>query len=137
MADIDRTNRKDIRSYAEFDRGHHSGLRAGGDDYDRGYRNEFRSYSGGDRKLEIVKGNVFSANQMYVTTRPRSPEPQYPPRRRSAGTSGAWCFSDPEMKRRRRVASYKVYSVEGKVKSSLKKGFRWIKVKCSEIIHGW
>ncbi|KAF3322715.1 hypothetical protein FCM35_KLT12704 [Carex littledalei] len=52
-------------------------------------------------------------------------------------SSGPWCFGDPEMKRKRRVASYKAYSVEGKVKSSLRKGFRWIKVKCSEIIHGW
>jgi Domain of unknown function (DUF3511) len=52
-------------------------------------------------------------------------------------SSGPWCFGDPEMKRKRRVASYKAYSVEGKVKASIRKGFRWIKVKCSEIIHGW
>ncbi|XP_040380219.1 U1 small nuclear ribonucleoprotein C-like [Oryza brachyantha] len=53
------------------------------------------------------------------------------------GGGGMWCFSDPEMKRRRRVASYKAYSVEGKVKASLRRGLRWFKGKCSEIFHGW
>jgi hypothetical protein len=37
------------------------------------------------------------------------------------------------MKRRRRVASYKAYSVEGKVKTSLRRGLRWFKGKCFEI----
>jgi hypothetical protein len=41
------------------------------------------------------------------------------------------------MKRRRRVASYKAYSVEGKMKASLRRGLRWFKGKCSEIFHGW
>ena len=36
-------------------------------------------------------------------------------------------FSDPEFQRKRRVASYKVYSVEGKVKGSFKKSFSWLK----------
>ncbi|VAH06545.1 unnamed protein product [Triticum turgidum subsp. durum] len=43
----------------------------------------------------------------------------------------------PPMKRRRRVASYKAYSVEGKVKSSLRRGLRWFKGKCSDIFHSW
>ncbi|KAJ4833596.1 hypothetical protein Tsubulata_009214 [Turnera subulata] len=37
--------------------------------------------------------------------------------------SKSWSFTDPELRRKRRVASYKVYSVEGKVKGSLKKSF--------------
>ncbi|KAL5853905.1 hypothetical protein ACOSQ3_009023 [Xanthoceras sorbifolium] len=45
-------------------------------------------------------------------------------------------WNDPETKRKKRVAKYKFYSVEGKVKSSLKKGFRWMKKKYSHIIHG-
>lgn len=36
-------------------------------------------------------------------------------------------FSDPEFQRKRRVASYKVYSVEGKVKGSFRKSFSWLK----------
>ncbi|XP_008795587.1 uncharacterized protein LOC103711279 [Phoenix dactylifera] len=133
-------------------------LYAGGaraSDYDRGYRNEFRSIGGGsgNRRLEIVRGNVFSANQTYVTRPPPSRSTDLsmplPPSCRngaavrpysslssSGGGSGARCFGDPEMKRRRRVASYKMYSVEGKVKQSIRKSFRWIKGKCSEMVHG-
>ncbi|XP_073104770.1 uncharacterized protein [Elaeis guineensis] len=133
---------------------HTGGARAS--DYDRGYRNESLTIGGGnrDRRLEIVRGNVFSANQTYVTrpppSRPAYLPPSLPPSCRDGGTvrpysslsstsgggSGAWCFSDPEMKRRRRVASYKMYSVEGKVKQSIRKSFHWIKGKCSEMVHG-
>lgn len=96
-------------------------------EYDRPYRNEVVPY--GDRRLDIV-----------VKPPARSPPPPLPVSTRSGGGGGAgsaWCFSDPEMKRRRRVASYKAYSVEGKVKASFRRGFRWIKAKCSELIHGW
>ncbi|KAF3794323.1 hypothetical protein EJ110_NYTH01258 [Nymphaea thermarum] len=44
---------------------------------------------------------------------------------------------DPEMKRKRRVASYKAYAVEGKIKSSVKSSLRWIKGKYSEIRYGF
>ncbi|URD80690.1 hypothetical protein MUK42_02344 [Musa troglodytarum] len=146
MDDFERTNRNEHRYSAD------GGFPASS--HDRGYRNEFRAYGpgAGDRRLEIVKGNVFSANQTsyYAADRDRppspppprrrSPDPPFPPPRRSglspAGSS-AWCFSDPEAKRRRRVASYKAYAVEGKVKASFRKGFRWIKFKCSELVHGW
>ncbi|GMN33394.1 hypothetical protein TIFTF001_004132 [Ficus carica] len=36
---------------------------------------------------------------------------------------------NPEMKRRKRVASYNMYAVEGKLKSSLRNSFKWIKSK--------
>ena len=99
----------------------------------------------GDRRIEI-----------YTTAPPPLPPPPRlalppPPGRREGGvgsggsggggggggSANIWCFSDPEMKRRRRVASYKAYSVEGKVKSSLRRGLRWFKGKCSDIFHGW
>ncbi|KAK6151967.1 hypothetical protein DH2020_014602 [Rehmannia glutinosa] len=38
-----------------------------------------------------------------------------------------WSFNDPELKRKKRVASYKAYTVEGKLKGSFKKSFSWIK----------
>eukprot|EP00262_Sarcandra_glabra_P010908 TRINITY_DN2654_c0_g1_i2.p1 TRINITY_DN2654_c0_g1~~TRINITY_DN2654_c0_g1_i2.p1 ORF type:complete len:106 (+),score=0.76 TRINITY_DN2654_c0_g1_i2:204-521(+) len=94
---------------------------------------------GGDRKLEIVNGRAFSTNQKYIT-RARSPDPPpIPSRVKVKNTSSVkpWSFNDPEMKRRKRVAGYKVYAVEGKVKASFRKGFRWIKEKCSELVHGW
>ncbi|KAL1212060.1 hypothetical protein V5N11_028269 [Cardamine amara subsp. amara] len=41
--------------------------------------------------------------------------------------SRSWSFSDPESRRKRRVAGYKVYSVEQKMKGSLRKSFKWFK----------
>lgn len=48
-------------------------------------------------------------------------------------TAKTWSFNDPELQRKKRVAGYKVYSVEGKVKGSFRKSFRWIK----DIVYGW
>ncbi|XP_015577955.1 uncharacterized protein LOC8283192 [Ricinus communis] len=39
--------------------------------------------------------------------------------------------SDPEMKRRKRIASYNVFTMEGKLKSSVRNSFKWIKNKFS------
>ncbi|CAK7337818.1 unnamed protein product [Dovyalis caffra] len=36
---------------------------------------------------------------------------------------------NPEMKRRKRVAQYNMYTMEGKIKSSLRNSFKWIKSK--------
>ncbi|KAJ1283511.1 hypothetical protein BS78_03G133500 [Paspalum vaginatum] len=62
---------------------------------------------------------------------PSSP-PQVTARRRCGVRAG--CFGDPEMKRRRRVAAYKAYGVEGKVKASLRRGLKWFKRKFSGIL---
>ena len=37
--------------------------------------------------------------------------------------------ANPEMKRRKRVATYNMYATEGKLKSSLRNSFKWIKSK--------
>lgn len=42
-----------------------------------------------------------------------------------------------EMQRRRRVAGYRVYGVEGKVKVSFQSSMRWIKGKCTRVVDGW
>ncbi|KAK4780989.1 hypothetical protein SAY87_017095 [Trapa incisa] len=56
---------------------------------------------------------------------------------RGAGSmSKSWSFTDPELQRKKRVASYKVYAVEGKMKGSIKKSFRWIKSTCSNVVYG-
>ncbi|CAM0907501.1 unnamed protein product [Alopecurus aequalis] len=53
-----------------------------------------------------------------------------------APSSVSWFVGDQaEMKRRGRVASYKAYAVEGKVKASIRRGLRWIKAKCSHVVH--
>ncbi|KAK6159845.1 hypothetical protein DH2020_003226 [Rehmannia glutinosa] len=46
-------------------------------------------------------------------------------------------YSGGEIQRRKRVAKYKYYSVEGKMKNSLSKGLRWFKNTCSRIVHGF
>ncbi|KAJ0612193.1 hypothetical protein HanHA300_Chr01g0024781 [Helianthus annuus] len=47
-----------------------------------------------------------------------------------------WSFSDPELQRKKRVAEYKVYSVEGKLIGSFRKSFRWIKDKYNHVVYG-
>ncbi|KAI9106387.1 hypothetical protein K1719_021915 [Acacia pycnantha] len=49
----------------------------------------------------------------------------------------SWSFKDPELQRKKRIAGYKMYSAEGKVKGSLRKSFRWLKDKYSRVIYGW
>ncbi|XXG84381.1 hypothetical protein AAC387_Pa10g1907 [Persea americana] len=107
------------------------------------FHSGFRPYgSSGDRKLEIVNSRVgFSATHGYLAP-PPPPDLASTTSRKSKGSSSSsavkpWSFNDPEMKRKKRVARYKVYGVEGRVKASFRKGLRWIKNKCSEIVHGW
>uniref|UniRef100_A0A1D1YA81 Cytoplasmic dynein 1 light intermediate chain 2 n=1 Tax=Anthurium amnicola TaxID=1678845 RepID=A0A1D1YA81_9ARAE len=113
-------------------------------DYGRGYRSPgLQPYAAaGDRKKqpEIVGGKVYGASQAHLPARgpPEPPES----RARGGGSSGGgagWgrLVGDPEMKRRRRVASYKAYAVEGRVKASVRRGIRWIKGKCSGLVHPW
>lgn len=55
----------------------------------------------------------------------------------NGSVSKTWSFNDPELQRKKRVASYKVYAVEGKVKGSLRKSFRWLKERCTRVVYGW
>ncbi|XP_050366530.1 uncharacterized protein LOC126785004 [Argentina anserina] len=54
----------------------------------------------------------------------------------SGSISKSWSFSDPELQRKKRVASYKAYTVEGKLKGSLRKSFRWLKETCDRVVYG-
>lgn len=55
----------------------------------------------------------------------------------ASSSSKSWSFNDPEFQRKKRVASYKVYSVEGKVKGSFRRSFRWLKDKYTQVVYGW
>ena len=119
----------------------------------RGYRPPEPRYFGDDRNREIVAGRVFTTNHPYVIK--SLPPPQrsqdLAPYFRSkydldfqrrdgklGGRGGSlWCFSDPELRRRKRVAGYKAYSAEGKLKAKIRRGLRWIKVRCHELVHGY
>lgn len=94
----------------------------------------YRSY-GADRNVEIVSVKASAENRIFVGGRSRPCSFEYPfsPRKHNAvkatKTSKKW-WNEPEMKRRRRVAKYKLYNAEGKMKISLKKGMHWLKNKC-------
>ncbi|KAK3426178.1 uncharacterized protein LOC104449583 [Eucalyptus grandis] len=47
--------------------------------------------------------------------------------------SGFAASSDPELKRKKRIAAYNVFAAEGKLKSSLRNSFKWIKGKANEV----
>ncbi|CAL1409119.1 unnamed protein product [Linum trigynum] len=47
----------------------------------------------------------------------------------SGEKAGDFVSENPELKRRKRVAQYNIYSKEGKLKSSLRNSFKWIKSK--------
>lgn len=55
----------------------------------------------------------------------------------SGSTSKSWSFTDPEFQRKKRVANYKMYAVEGKVKGSFRKSFRWLKDRYTRVVYGW
>jgi hypothetical protein len=56
----------------------------------------------------------------------------------SKSKRGRWLpLGDPDMDRKRRVASYKAYAVEGRVKGSFRKSFKWIKDRYLHLVYGW
>ncbi|THU48935.1 hypothetical protein C4D60_Mb06t04240 [Musa balbisiana] len=44
--------------------------------------------------------------------------------------------TDPELKRKRRVASYNSFTTERKLRSSVRNSFKWIKNKFTDVLHG-
>ncbi|XAR67601.1 hypothetical protein NMG60_11002421 [Bertholletia excelsa] len=111
-----------------------------------------RSNNGGGRKLgpiSMQELRSYSANY----SRALSSVQEQPPkpiqlgkemkikRSKSSGgfgsRSGRWSLNDPELQRKKRVAEYKAYAMEGKMKGSLKKSFRWIKDTYANVLHGW
>ncbi|CAN6573532.1 unnamed protein product [Malus baccata var. baccata] len=55
----------------------------------------------------------------------------------SLSASKSWSLSDPELQRKKRVAGYKVYTAEEKMKGSLRKSFKWIKNTYTQVVYGW
>lgn len=47
------------------------------------------------------------------------------------------CLNDPEIQRKKRVANYKAYTMEGKMKGSFRKSFKWVKERCNQVINGY
>ncbi|XP_061371932.1 uncharacterized protein LOC133314467 [Gastrolobium bilobum] len=83
-----------------------------------------------DNKMWVSNNNTTSSSwysyeapkERYVTTKVT----------KSKKTDSWW--NNPERKRKRRVAKYKLYTSEGKFKQSVKNGFRWLKIKCFKFV---
>ncbi|BAT95110.1 hypothetical protein LR48_Vigan02g162500 [Vigna angularis] len=67
---------------------------------------------------------IIDENQIRIARRER--------KRSSPPLKPEW--NDHEAKRKRRVAKYKRYETEGKVKSSLNEGFRTFKIACIKVV---
>ncbi|KAK9948005.1 hypothetical protein M0R45_003596 [Rubus argutus] len=90
-----------------------------------------KSYGHGRMELESYYGNGSSGiNGMQDLSKFKKGKSA------NGSASKSWSFSDPELQRKKRVASYKVYTVEGKLKGSLRKSFRWFKETCDRVVYG-
>ncbi|KAG6504189.1 uncharacterized protein LOC121985086 [Zingiber officinale] len=78
----------------------------------------------------------YSSSYAYSNAGPKElkANPEFGP---SSSSRGGWLFSDPDFQRKRRVAGYKAYAVEVKVKGSLRRSFRWLKDKYFRVVYGW
>ncbi|XP_073116626.1 uncharacterized protein [Elaeis guineensis] len=118
---------------------------------------DFRSRSCGDGRMEMeVYGSRMAAppgsglhdlrcySASYASSQQNSyqipKEIKLKKGKTTAGSSSSksgWSLSDPELQRKKRVVGYKAYAVEGKMKGSLRKSFRWIKERYTQVVYGW
>eukprot|EP00249_Psilotum_nudum_P031969 c47029_g1_i1 orf=311-619(-) len=98
-----------------------------------------------DDRVDNVTGNTFtSANisgfpssQIMPYTQSYTEAPQKTTKQVKIKFSKSWNANEAEMKRKKRVASYKVYAVERRVKISVRKSIGWLKAKCIGLRYGW
>lgn len=69
--------------------------------------------------------NAYSEIRLGFEDRPKSYSFNGPPGKVDELASSG----NPELKRRKRVAQYNMYTMEGKLKSSFRNSFKWIKSK--------
>eukprot|EP00262_Sarcandra_glabra_P019557 TRINITY_DN7408_c0_g2_i1.p1 TRINITY_DN7408_c0_g2~~TRINITY_DN7408_c0_g2_i1.p1 ORF type:complete len:116 (-),score=37.10 TRINITY_DN7408_c0_g2_i1:223-570(-) len=112
---------------------------------------DLRSKSWGDGRMQQIEGydrraptsSGLNDLRCYSVSYASSQQTQVPKEMKfkkaktSVGSSSSWSFNDPELQRKKRVAGYKVYAVEGKMKGSLRKSFRRFKDKYTQMLYGW
>lgn len=87
-----------------------------------------KSYNDKTMQIEAYNTHQSSSSQIRI-------ENNDPSVAKSISRMGK--LTDPELRRKKRIAGYNAYAVEGKVKGSIRKSFRWIKDKCSKMVHGF
>ncbi|KVI01169.1 Protein of unknown function DUF3511 [Cynara cardunculus var. scolymus] len=100
-----------------------------------------KSYNGNGMQIEAYNNPNLQDLRCYSTSHASSSsqsQMENPRFKKAISRNGSsnWSFNDPELQRKKRVATYKAYTVEGKVKGSIKKSFRWIKDKYSQMVYG-
>jgi hypothetical protein len=100
---------------------------------------QMESYYGPPPPRPAISYDLRSYSSSYPQTQVGSNRDLKLKKRKSASglSSKSWAFGDPEFQRKKRVASYKMYSVEGKMKGSLRRSFRWLKDKYTQVLYGW
>ncbi|CAD5318924.1 unnamed protein product [Arabidopsis thaliana] len=108
--------------------------------YGDGRTSDLQQYSAHRRSdgPDSFSGNGMQDLRSYSTSctdyPTRIPEDQNPKKGRSSSSS-SWGFVDPDLQRKKRVVSYRAYTVEGKLKGSFRKSFKWIKDKCNKLLN--
>ncbi|KAL7104873.1 hypothetical protein ACP275_07G008700 [Erythranthe tilingii] len=110
------------------------------------YPSSASSYWSANQRFEPTRTAVATASAIKAN----NPNLVYRVRKSSISTavatspipsSSSWAYSKydkkSEVKRKRRIISYKAYVVEGKVKASIRSTFKFIKNKYSSIVHGY
>uniref|UniRef100_A0A2P2PIB1 DUF3511 domain-containing protein n=1 Tax=Rhizophora mucronata TaxID=61149 RepID=A0A2P2PIB1_RHIMU len=96
---------------------------------------ELRSYGASYAQGQMAYGNYTTKNMENRTNRDFKLKKGKSPS--GSAYAKSWSFGDPEFQRKKRVASYKRYSIEGKVKGTFRKSFRWLKDRYTQVVHGW
>lgn len=91
------------------------------------YNNNFRSYSI-PYDFNESNSNKYAPKEMKLKKGKST--------NGSSSLKGCWILSDPEIQRKKRVAGYKSFALEGKMKGSFRKSFKWVKDRCSQVFHG-
>ncbi|GAA0171950.1 hypothetical protein LIER_25872 [Lithospermum erythrorhizon] len=78
--------------------------------------------------MEKTKAFPFYYSASYAEARF-----EFEDRAKSFSFNGPSRDNEPEAKRMKRMASYNKYAMEGKLKSSLRNSFKWIKNKFSPV----
>lgn len=109
--------------------------------------NRSKSYGGGAMQLDYSYGvqsrpptsyEIRSYSSSYAQTQIANRDLKLKKGKNTSGSSSnSWSITDYEFQRKKRVASYKMYSVEGKMKGSFRKSFRWLKTKYTQMVYGW
>ncbi|KAL8047578.1 hypothetical protein ABFX02_07G008900 [Erythranthe guttata] len=112
-----------------------------------GYPSSASSYWSTNQRFEPTRttatttASAIKANNPNLVYRVRNSSPSTAVVTSPIPSSSSWAYSKydkkSEVKRKRRIISYKAYVVEGKVKASIRSTFRFIKNKYSSIVHGY